>query len=123
MPAPRNRSRIWRVEPGVRHVNCATSPACSIVANGFTSIVDLTFGPDGTLYVVEFDEASWAAIEFRVGSLGGTVNACDSNTWACSPVATGLTMPVGVAVDRHAGEVYVTINTLIPGGARVIKLP
>jgi hypothetical protein len=123
MPAPRGRSRIWRVEPGVRHVNCATSPACSIVASGFTSIVDLTFAPDGTLYVVEIDEASWAAVEFGVGSLGGTVNACNPDTWACSPVATGLSIPVGAAVDRHAGEVYVTINALIPGAARVIKLP
>jgi len=89
---------------------------------GFTSIVDLTFAPDGTLYVVEIDEASWAAVEFGVGSLGGTVNACNSNTWVCSAVATGLSMPVGAAVDRHAGEVYITINTLIPGAARVIKL-
>jgi hypothetical protein len=123
MPAPRGRSRIWRVEPNARHADCATSPACSIVATGFTSIVDLTFGPDGTLYVVEFDEASWAAVEFGVGSQGGTVNACNTATWTCSPVATGLTMPMGAAVDRRAGEVYVTTNVLIPGAAQVIKLP
>lgn len=122
-PAPTGRSRIWRVEPDARHVDCATSPACSIVATGFTSIVDLTFGPDGTLYVVELDEASWAAVEFGVGSLGGTVNACDPTTWACSPVATGLQMPIGAAVDRRGGEIYVTVNTLIPGAAQVIKLP
>ena len=122
-PAPTGRSRIWRVEPGAHHANCATSPDCSIVATGFTSIVDLTFGPDGTLYVVEIDEASWAAVEFGVGSLGGTVNACNPATWTCSQVATGLPMPIGAAVDRRAGEVYVTINTLVPGAARVIKLP
>jgi hypothetical protein len=103
-------------------VNCATSPDCSIVAAGFTSIVDLTFAPDGTLYVVEIDEASWAAVEFGVGSLGGTVNACDPATWTCAPVATGLPMPVGAAVDRRTGDVYVTINTLIPGAAQVVKL-
>jgi hypothetical protein len=122
-PAPTGRSRIWRVEPGVRHVNCATSPECSIVATGFTSIVDLTFGPDGTLYVVEIDEASWAAVEFGVGSLGGTVNACDITTWTCSQVATALPIPIGAAVDRRTGDVYVTINALIPGAAQVIKLP
>ena len=122
-PAPTGRSRIWRIEPGARHANCATSPDCSIVATGFTSIVDLTFGPDGTLYVVELDEASWAAVEFGAGSLGGTVNACNPTTWTCSQVATGLSMPVGAAVDRRTGEVYVTINTLIPGAAQVIKLP
>jgi hypothetical protein len=48
-PAPRGRSRVWRIEPGTRHADCASSPACSIVATGFTSIVDLNFGPDGTL--------------------------------------------------------------------------
>jgi hypothetical protein len=122
-PAPTGRSRIWRVEPGARHANCATSPECSIVATGFTSIVDLTFGPDGILYVVEIDEASWAAVEFGLGSLGGTVNACNPTTWACSVVASGLPIPIGAAVDRRAGEVYVTINALIPGAAQVIKLP
>jgi len=122
-PAPTGRSRIWRVEPGARHANCATSSDCSIVATGFTSIVDLTFGPDGTLYVVEIDEGSWAAVEFGVGSLGGTVNACNPATWMCSQVATGLPMPLGAAVDRRAGEVFVTINGLVPGAARVIKLP
>lgn len=122
-PAPTGSSRIWRVEPGVRHVDCATSPACSVVATGFTSIVDLTFGSDGTLYVVEIDEASWAAVEFGVGSLGGTVNACDPAAWTCAPVATGLPMPVGAAVDPRTGEVYVTVSTLIPGAAEVIKLP
>jgi hypothetical protein len=121
-PAPRGRSRIWRIEPGARHADCATSPACSIVATGFTSITDLTFGPDGTLYVVEIDEATWAAVEFGVGSLGGTVNACDPTTWTCSEVATHLPIPVGAAVNRR-GEVFVTINALIPGAAQVIKLP
>jgi hypothetical protein len=29
-----------------------------VVLDGLTSIVDLDFGPDGTLYVVELDEAS-----------------------------------------------------------------
>jgi hypothetical protein len=122
-PAPAGRSRIWRIEPGARHADCATSADCSIVATGFTSITDLTFGPDGTLYVVEIDEASWAAVEFGVGSLGGTVNACNPATWTCSQVATGLPIPIGAAVDRRTGEVYVTINALIPGAAQVIKLP
>lgn len=122
-PAPTGSSRIWRIEPDARHANCATSPDCSIVATGFTSIVDLTFGPDGTLYVVEIDEGSWAAVEFGVGAQGGTVNACNPDTWACAPIAAGLPIPLGVAVDRRTGELFVTINALIPGAAQVIKLP
>jgi hypothetical protein len=38
-------------------------------------------------------------------------------------VATGLPIPIGAAVDRRTGEVYVTINALVPGAAQVIKLP
>jgi hypothetical protein len=121
-PAPRGRSRIWRVDPGARHVDCATSSACSVVATGFTSIVDLTFAPNGTLYVVEIDENSWAAVGFGFGRFGGTVNVCSPGTWTCNAIALGLSMPVGAAVDRR-GTVYVTVDTLVPGAARVIALP
>jgi hypothetical protein len=78
-PAPTGASRVWRIEPGTRHARCGISPACTVVADGFTSIVDLAFGEDGTLYVVELDEASWFAVEaLPPGSaVGGTVNACD----------------------------------------------
>ena len=120
-PAPRGESRIWRIEPGTLHTQCP-SAACTMVADGFTSIVDLTFGPAGTLYVVELDEASWAAVEFPFPGLGGTVNACDISTWTCTEAATGLPMPIAATVDRN-GTVYVAINALVPGDAEVIALP
>jgi hypothetical protein len=121
-PAPTGMSQVWRIEPGTLHAECGTSPACTVVADGFTSIVDLTFGPDGTLYVVEMDEASWAAVEFQLGGLGGTVNACDSSTWTCSVVAAGLPIPIAATVDRQ-GTVYAAILSLVPGAAQVIELP
>ncbi|MBI4907643.1 MAG: ScyD/ScyE family protein [Acidobacteria bacterium] len=121
-PAPIGMSRIWRIEPGTRHATCGTSPACTIVASGFTSIVDLTFGPGGTLYVVELDEASWAAVEFGFPTLGGTVNACNSSTWTCTPVATGLPQAIAATVGTD-GKVYVATQVLIPGAAEIIALP
>jgi hypothetical protein len=122
-PAPTGESRIWRIEPGTLHAQCGSSPACTVVADGFTSIVDLTFGPDNTLYVVELDERSWATLEFPFdGSVGGTVNACDIATWTCSEVATNLPMPIAATTDRH-GTVFVAINALVPGAAKVIALP
>lgn len=121
-PAPTGESRIWRIEPGTLHADCASSPACTVVADGFTSIVDLTFAPDGRLYVVELDEASWLAVEDGVGMIGGTVNACDTSTWTCTEVATQLTMPIAAAVDR-GGRVYAAINALVPGAAQVVPLP
>jgi hypothetical protein len=122
-PAPTGESRIWRIEPGTLHAQCGTSPACTVVADGFTSIVDLTFGPDNRLYVVELDEASWAALEFPFGgTVGGTVNACDLATWTCSELATNLPIPIAATTDRH-GTVHVAINALVPGAAEVITLP
>jgi hypothetical protein len=122
VPAPQGMSRVWRIEPGTRHAECGTSPACSVVAGGFTSIIDLAFGPDGTLYVVEFDEATWAAVEFGFGSQGGTVNACDLAAGSCQEVASGLPLPVAVAAHRD-GTLYAAIASLIPGAAQVITLP
>jgi hypothetical protein len=127
-PGPVEVSRVWRVEPGTRHAQCGASPACSIVADGFTSIVDLAFGPDGTLYVVELDEAGFLAVEleafFGLSGLtqGGTVNACNLSAGTCSVVAAGLPLPIATAVDRN-GTVYAAIAALIPGAAQVIALP
>lgn len=120
-PAPTGESRVWRVEPGARHAVCGSSPACQVVADGFTSIVDLAFGPDGTLYVVELDEAAWLAMDEGVG-VGGSVNACDPGTWTCQQIATGLPMLTSAAVARD-GTVYVVTNALVPGAAEVSPLP
>ena len=121
-PAPQGMSRVWRIEPGAQHAQCGASPKCSVVADGFTSIIDLAFGPDGTLYVVEIDEATWAAVEFGLGGVGGTVNACNLAAGTCTEVAAGLPTPIAVAVLRN-GTLYAAINALTPGGAQVVTLP
>jgi hypothetical protein len=124
-PAPVGESRIWRVKPTARHARCGTSPDCTVVADGFTSIVDLTFGWDGTLHVVELDEASWFAIEGTHTPTGGTVNACKwrpiSHSFECKPEAQGLLMPTAATVD-FLGRVHVVTKALIPGEAEVITL-
>jgi len=119
-PGALNTSRVWRIEPGTLHAECGVSPACSVVASGFTSIVDLAFGPDGTLYVTEYDEASFMAIELGFGMQGGTVNACKLGG-SCTVLAGGLMMPIGVAVAK-TGQIYAAIMNLTPG-AQVVMLP
>ena len=122
-PAPQGMSRVWRIEPDARHVDCGTSPKCSVVADGFTSIIDLAFARDGSLYVVEFDEGTWAAVEFVPGGMqGGTVNKCNLAAGTCEEVAGGLPLPVAVASARD-GTLYAIINALVPGAAQVITLP
>lgn len=119
-PGPVGVSKVWRIEPGTRNADCSVSPRCSVVVDGMTSIVDINFGPDGTLYVVEIDEASFLAAELGFVT-GGTVNACDVTTGHCSVVAGGLPLPSAVVVAAD-GTVYATILSLVPGEAQVIPL-
>jgi hypothetical protein len=121
-PAPLGESKIWRIAPGTRHARCGASPACSVVADGFTSIVDISFGPDATLHVVEIDEASWLAVELGgEDAVGGTVDACAWGSWTCPEEATRLPIPIAVTVNRW-GAVYAAIWALVPGQAKVIAL-
>jgi hypothetical protein len=117
IPAPKGMSRIWRIAPGTRHARCGSSPACTVVANGFTSIIDLTMGPDNRLYVTELDEESWLGMQLGKGT-GGSVNACNTRTWQCTQIATGLPMLSSVAVDG-AGQIYTVTNALISGSISI----
>lgn len=119
-PAPVGESRIWRIAPGTRHAQCGTDPRCSVVADGFTSIVDLELGRGGRLYVTEMDEASWAAVEFPTGAAqGGTVSACNIRTWSCSVVADKLSVPMATTVGKR-GALYALTEAL--AGPKVVKL-
>lgn len=124
-PGTPGLSRVWRIAPGSRHVLCP-SAACTLVAGGFTSIMDLAFGPDGALYVVEFDEGSWLAVQqngFAATAAGGTVNRCDVGTGSCAAIATGLSLPTAVTVDRN-GTVWIAEHQpILFAAARVRSLP
>jgi hypothetical protein len=119
-------SKVWRIEPGTLHAECGTSPACSVVYDDFTSVIDLSFGPDGKLYVVELDEASWLAVELGAfglpGAVGGTINVCEADGSGCSQVLGPVMTPTAVAIDKK-GAAYATVGALIPGAAEVIALP
>jgi hypothetical protein len=111
---------VWRIQRGTRHAQCGSSPACRVVARGFTSIIDMNFGPDRKAYVVELDENSWLALENNRGS-GGTVNKCSlTRPWTCSERATDLPIPTAVALRRSS--VFVTLFSLVPGQAQVARL-
>ena len=120
-PATPGTSRVWRIRPGARHVRCGSSPACRVVARGFTSIIDIAFGRNGKAYVVELDERSWLALESGMG-VGGTVNACrpHRHEWRCSAKARELPIPTAVAVRRN--RIFVTLFSLVPGRAQVARL-
>jgi hypothetical protein len=81
--------------------------------SGFTNIIDLTFGPDGSLYVLEI--ASTGIPNFGTGRL---VRIAPDGTQ--STVVGSLFAPGGVAVGTD-GAIYVTVGSITPAGA-VLKI-
>jgi hypothetical protein len=121
-PAPSGESNIWRVHPHADNAQCGASPHCvKVFDGGFTSIIDLAFGPDGLLYVTELDEGSWAAVEIFRTPKGGTINACSVRWGFCYEVADDIPQPTAIAFDDH-GALWATRNSLVPGGGEVVKI-
>jgi len=122
-PAPTGASRIWRVAPWASWADCGNSNDCQLVFDGgFTSIIDLAFGPDGLLYVVELDEASWFANEVLGQPTTGTINACDVTTHACLVHKSGLVSPTAITFGKN-GKLWSTEYALTPPLARVVEIP
>lgn len=118
-PAPVGASRVWRVEPGTRHAHCGSSPACSVVVSGMTSIIDLAFGPGGKLYVAQLDDAGWPALEGG-GGVGGSVHGCNVTTGACQTVFSGVPMLTSIAF--RGTTLWGAVWALVPGQADVVPL-
>ena len=112
-------SRIWRIDPGTRHADCATSPACSIVADDLTAVIDLQFGPDGALYVAQLDDAGVGAFEEGEG-IGGSVRRCTVATGACAVVVAGI--PILTAIAFRGETLWGASFALVPGLADVAPL-
>lgn len=110
-PAPTGESRIWRIEANARNTECGRGSLCSVAFDGFTSVIDLAFGPDGRLYVAEMDELSWVPVEFGLPGAGGTIDACDLATGVCEEVATGIPALSSIAFDSD-GDLWAVQNVL-----------
>jgi hypothetical protein len=109
-PFPPGGANVYRVNP---HTGEST-----VAASGFTNLMDLAFGRDGTLYVLSIDA-------------DGLLNpGTDGALWTVSrhgrtkrielPAGT-LTMPGGIVVDRHE-TLYVTNRAGSPGDGQVLRI-
>jgi len=127
-PFAKGASRIWRVDPRSVDAVCdpvAPSGGCSSVATGFSSVIDITFGPGpragGTMYVLEL------AKEGLAGALVlGTEFPPTGALWVVKNgvrtlVSDKLAAPGGVAVDS-GGAIFVTTLTFGPPGGSVLRL-
>jgi hypothetical protein len=123
-PFAKGAARIWRIEAGSVEAVCdpiAPRGGCSSVARGFSSVIDLAFGPDGTMYVLELAKNGLAGAlvlgnEFPpIGALWAVKNGVRTL------VSGGLVAPGGVAVDAN-GTIFATTLTFGPPGGSVLSL-
>jgi hypothetical protein len=107
-PFPPDGANVYRVDP-------RTGDA-TVFAGGFTNIMDLAFGRDGTLYVLEISHS-------------GLLNGADGAIFAVSRDGTErqielppgtITAPGGITVGRDG--LYVSNQTFVPGEGEVLRI-
>jgi hypothetical protein len=124
-PFVKGTSRIWRIEPGAKNATCdpenPTTGPCTTYATGFTSVIDLAFGPDGTMYVLEIVKEGLLGAEILgeppIGALWAVSGGSKTEL-----VPGTLLAPGGVAVGYN-GTLSVTTGTVFgPGGGAVVRI-
>jgi sugar lactone lactonase YvrE len=119
-PATPGTSQVWRIAPDSVDAVCdpeaPASGACQRYADGFTSIVALGSGPDGSIYVVELVKQSW--LQWEAGlvdpPIGGLFRIPPGGGAPTELAVDQLILPGGVAV-AHDGTVHVTAPVFGPG--------
>jgi len=91
-----------------------------VFAGGFTKIIDLAFGRDGSLYVLQISSTAGAPPQGGTGSLIRLSPAGTTRTTIVAPGA-GLVSPGGIAIDRD-GSIYVSNFSVSPGNGTVVRV-
>ena len=108
-PFPTGGANIYRVDPA--------TGAVSTFATGFTNLMDLAFGRDGTLYAIEIDHDSLLG-PLNDGALF-TVSRNGVKRQIDLP-AGALPFPGGITVGDDG--LYISINGGSPGGGAVVRV-
>jgi hypothetical protein len=109
-------ANIWRIEPGTTDTTCP-SASCTVHASGFTNVIDLAFGKDGTMYVLEIAKNGLLSAELGGPPVGALWAVKDGTRTELAPGE--LLFPGGVAVGRH-GTLYVTTGAVFGDGAGTV---
>jgi hypothetical protein len=109
-PFPVGGANVYRVNP--------RTGAQSVYASGFTNIMDIAFGRDRTLYVLEIDNDSLLGPESE-GALYAVPPGGGEKRPIALPPGT-LPYPGGLTIGRDG--LYVTTNARSPGGGQVVRL-
>jgi len=110
---PIGLSRVWKIPADANNLTCTEdSGDCQVLIDGLTSVMDLAIGPDGLLYVVEFDENSWIASFVPGLAAGGTISAYDLEGNLVEVVASNLSFPSAISFDKK-GNLWLLENNNI----------
>ncbi|GHJ44110.1 hypothetical protein Cs7R123_14520 [Catellatospora sp. TT07R-123] len=106
-PFPTGGARVWRIVPG---------QAPAVYAEGLTAAVDLAFGPDGSLYVLEFTHTSMFGPGRGIGALMRVRHA------GATPelVLDDINFPGGLTI--RGGSAFLTDCSTCATGGRVLKV-
>ena len=110
-PFPVGGAKVFRVDP--------RTGAFTTYASGFTNAMDLDFGRDGTLYVLEIDSDSLLGPS-RNGGLWAVPPGGGAPRRIELPAGT-LTEPGGIAVGRR-GDLFVSNRATEAGHGQVLEL-
>jgi DNA-binding beta-propeller fold protein YncE len=112
-PFPVGGANVYRVP--------AEGGTPTVYASGFTNIIDIAFGKDGTLYVLQITKNGllsafgppfdWTGALIKVRRNGTRVELAEG----------ALTAPGGIAVGPD-GALYVTNNSIYPGIGEVLRI-
>ena len=112
-PFPPGGASVFRVSP---------EGEVTTYASGFTNVIDVAFGPDGTLYVLEIARDGLLAADPAAGPPAGGL-------WKVPPdggtperiEVEGLVMPGGMAVADD-GTIYISTCAVCPDAGSIVSL-
>ncbi|MFP3915839.1 MAG: ScyD/ScyE family protein, partial [Actinomycetota bacterium] len=119
----RGLSAVWRVDSGARHAVCSedgSGPGCTKAIAGLTSVIDVAFGPDGSLYVLEYDANGWWAAFGPGGPAGSRLLRCDpavdQHRDHCDVVAgeSELLLFAGAITFDKSGDLWILEGNVLP---------
>ncbi|MFD1048963.1 ScyD/ScyE family protein, partial [Kibdelosporangium lantanae] len=100
-------AKVFRVRPGGQP---------QVVADGFTNVIDVAFGPDGCLYVLEI-----SARGLTSGDPTGALIKVNHDRSRTVVAEQGLEAPGGLTIRGHYA--YVSNHGTSAGGGEVVRIP
>lgn len=101
--------------PGAAQIYQLNGTNLSILAGGFTNLIDLAYGRDGTLYALELDSDG-----LRGPGTGGALYSIGIGGLK-TLLIDNLADPTGLAIGRN-GAIYVALNGNSPTDGSVVRL-